>query len=313
MFIHPALALEHEKHYKTSPMKRMIIENRTRSIIAAILPLFLAAIILTGASCKKREVTAYEVPQEVLAPRLLLDQQDMKDYLAAFPTEKYTRYNVTNLGAFYIDKPSDIIKKVIVSGNVWENQIDNLLKKYIERGSTALDIGAHIGTHTLRMTQLVGPKGRVYAFEPQKKIYRELYSNLKLNQASNGIPLRFAIGNSNAVIEMNAAQDGNEGATAVGAGGDKAEIRTIDSFGFQGISLIKIDVEGFEDPVIEGARETLIKCHPVILVEILARNSNDASPEAAKLRIANTKKKIEDLGYSVELVSNEDYLALPRK
>jgi FkbM family methyltransferase len=294
-------------------MKKTIIEYRTGNTIAAIVPLFLAAIILIGASCKKKEVSAYEVPQEVLAPRLLLDQQEMKDYLTTFPTEKYTQYKVPGLGAFYIDKPSDMIKQIIVSGRIWENKIDDLLKKYVERGATSLDIGAHIGTHTLRMAQLAGPSGRVYAFEPQKKIYRELYYNLKLNQISNTIPLRYAVGNGNSVIEMGAAPEGNEGNTAIGAGGDKAELRTIDSFGFQGVSFIKIDVEGYEDPVIEGARETLIKSHPVIIVEILNRTPNDASEEAAKLRIANTKKKIEDLGYSIELNSNEDYLALPRK
>jgi FkbM family methyltransferase len=295
-------------------MKKTIIEHRIRNTVSAILPLFFAAIILIGASCKKKEVSAYEVPQEVLAPRLLLDQQEMKDYIAAFPIpEKYTQYKVEGLGAFYIDKPSDMIKQIIVSGRIWENKIDDLLKKYVERGGTALDIGAHIGTHTLRMAQLAGPNGRVYAFEPQKKIYRELYYNLKLNKMANTIPLRYAVGNSNSVIEMGAAPEGNEGNTAIGSGGDKAELRTIDSFGFRGVSFIKIDVEGYEDPVIEGARETLLKNHPVIIVEILNRTPNDASEEAAKLRIANTKKKIEDLGYSIELNSNEDYLALPRK
>jgi FkbM family methyltransferase len=294
-------------------MNRTIIENRTRNIIAAILPLLFTAVIIAGVSCRTKEVSAYEVPKEVLAPRLLLDQQDLNQYLAAFPTEQYTRYTVAGLGDFYVDKPSDIIKKVIVSGQVWENQLDSLIKKYVEPGTTALDIGAHIGTHTLRIAQVVGPKGRVYAFEPQKKIYRELYSNLKLNHMSNVIPLRYAVGNGNSVIEMDPAMDGNEGATAIGKGGDKAELRTIDSFGFRGVSFIKIDVEGFEDAVIEGSRETLLKNHPVMIVEILARHSSDASPEAAKLRIANSKKKIEDLGYSVELNSNEDYLALPRK
>jgi FkbM family methyltransferase len=312
-FSNPILALSREKHYKASPMKKKTIEYRTGNTVTAILTLLLAATVIIGASCKKKEVSAYEVPQEILAPRLLLDQQDIKNYIDAFPTDQYTQYKVPALGVFYIDKPSDMIKQIIVSGRIWENKIDDLLKKYIERGSTALDIGAHIGTHTLRMAQMVGPNGRVYAFEPQKKIYRELYYNLKLNQMSNTTPLRFAVGNGNAVIEMGAAPEGNEGATSIGSGGDKAELRTIDSFGFQGISLVKIDVEGYEDPVIEGARETLLRCHPVIIVEILKRTSGDATEEAANLRIANTKKKIEDLGYSIELNSNEDYLALPRK
>jgi FkbM family methyltransferase len=294
-------------------MNKTKIEYRIGNIVAAILPLFLASTILIGASCKKKEVSAYEVPQEALAPRLLLDQQEMKDYIAAFPTEKYTQYKVSGLGTFYVDKPSDMIKKVIVAGQPWENQIDDLLKKYVQSGSTALDIGAHIGTHTLRIAQLAGPNGRVYAFEPQKKIYRELYYNLKLNKMSNTVPLRYAVGSGNAVIEMGAAPEGNEGATAIGSGGDKAELRTIDSFGFQGVSLVKIDVEGYEGPVIDGARETFLKSHPVIIVEILKKISSDASEEAANLRVANTKKKIEDLGYSVASISNEDYLALPRK
>jgi FkbM family methyltransferase len=294
-------------------MNRAIFENKTRNIVAAVLPLLLASVIIAGVSCKTKEVSAYEVSKEVLAPRLLPDQLDMEKYLAAFPAEQYKRYTVAGLGEFYIDKPSDIIKKVIVSGQPWELQIDKLLTKYVERGSTVLDIGAHIGTHTLPLAELVGPNGRVYAFEPQKKIYRELYYNLKLNHINNVVPLRYAIGNSPSVIEMAVAMDGNEGATAIGSGGDKAELRTIDSFGFRGVSFIKIDVEGFEDQVIDGARETLQKSRPVLIVEILNRQSHDASEEAAKLRIANSRKKIEDLGYSVEWFSNEDYLALPRK
>jgi FkbM family methyltransferase len=311
---YPVLALKHEKHYKASPMKKMNFENRTGYIVAAILPLLLAAIILAGVACqKKEEASACPVSQEVLVPRLLQDQQEMNDYMGAFPISEYKQYNVSGLGAFYVDKPSDMIKGIIISGRVWENRIDDLLKKYIQRGSIALDIGAHIGTHTLRMAQKVGPKGNVYAFEPQKKIYRELVYNLNLNHVANTIPLRYAVGNANAVIEMDAAQEGNEGATAIGRGGDKAELRTIDSFSFQGISLVKIDVEGFEDPVIDGARETLLKNHPVIIVEIRAKNPSDASEEAAKARIANSKKKIENLGYGVESIGDEDYLALPRK
>ncbi|NBR78651.1 MAG: FkbM family methyltransferase, partial [Alphaproteobacteria bacterium] len=50
--------------------------------------------------------------------------------------------------------------------------------------------------------------------------------------------------------------------------GDQAELRTIDSFGFRNVSLLKIDVESLEDQVLDGARETILESKPVILAEI---------------------------------------------
>ena len=54
----------------------------------------------------------------------------------------------------------------------------------------------------------------------------------------------------------------------MGEGGDQAELRTIDSFGFRNVSLLKIDVESLEDQVLDGARETILESKPVILAEI---------------------------------------------
>jgi FkbM family methyltransferase len=293
----------------------MKMTNWKRNLYLAVVFCIACSTGFISSSCgtKEKEIVAYEVPQEALAPRLLFDQEEMKNYLAAFPVENYKRYTVKGIGEFYVDKPSDMIKSFIVNGQGWEDRINKLIEKYIKPGSTALDAGAHIGTHTILMAKLVGEKGRVYAFEPQKKIYRELYQNLKLNRLSNAVPLRYAVGDTNTVIEMEAAPEGNEGATRIGSGGDKAELRTIDSFGFQGVSLMKIDVEGFEDQVIAGARQTLLKYHPVLIVEIVGWATYEKANPETKQRIDNSKKKIEDLGYKVELISNTDYLALPRQ
>ena len=157
-------------------------------------------------------------------------QTRRETYLNAFPMSAYEQYEVSGVGRFFIDDAEDMIKQVIVAGYEWERHSVELFEELIEPGSVVVEVGAHIGTHTVPIARLVGPWGRVYAFEPQRKIYRELYHNLALNGVTNVVPLRYAIGSGETrIIEMNPATPGNEGGTGVGAGGDRAELRRLDS------------------------------------------------------------------------------------
>lgn len=275
-----------------------------------------AAGIMSAAAVAPRVPTINDVSPDALLPRLLLDGKATEDYVAAFPRDAYRVYEVPELGKFYLEEFDDVIKTTLRQGRIWEPHIDQLLVEYVAPGSTALDVGAHIGAHTLRMAQLVGPEGRVYAFEPQKKIFRELVNNLRLNGITNVVPCRFAIGASSGVIEMDpvyVSADGsrNEGGAAVGHGSDKAELRTLDSFQFKHVSLVKIDVEKYEDPVLDGAVATIRANLPVILVEIQGGHPIEtATPEFVK-RIKATIAKVTGLGYQVKRVLGEDYLALP--
>lgn len=53
------------------------------------------------------------------------------------------------------------------------------------------------------MGRLAGPQGRVYAFEPQRKAYRELRRNIELNELANVSALRYAVGADIRIVEMN--------------------------------------------------------------------------------------------------------------
>jgi FkbM family methyltransferase len=262
-------------------------------------------VVLLCSACRNSN----EVASSKLAPRLLHDEADMTRYLAAFPANKYKVVNVKGVGKFYLDDINDAIKNVLRSGQPWEAHINKEVSARTQPGTTAIDAGAHIGSHTLVMARAVGSDGRVYAFEPQKKIFRELVNNLKLNDATNVIALRFALGSQPAVIEMGPKSAGNEGGVGVGAGGEKAELRTIDSFGFEHVSLIKIDVEGFEDHVIDGASSTIKAQHPVLLVEIMGGNDYDTAAPDIKQRIDQSVNKIKGFGYEVARFSPHDYLA----
>jgi FkbM family methyltransferase len=266
------------------------------------------------AACGEPEPPPAAPPPPVsTAPQVLHDEAEMKAFLAAFPADEYTVHEVPGVGRFYVDDEEDRIKKVIAEGRPWEEHIEAILEKYARPGSVAIDVGAHIGTHTLTMARCVGPSGRVYAFEPVKKIYRELVRNLALNGIGNVVPLRYALGNgSPRLMHMKPITPHEEGGTAVGRGGDPVELRSLDSFGFEGVSLIKIDVEGYELPVLDGAAETIRRNRPVLVVEILGGYDYETAPEPARNQIDVTRFQIAGMGYKVEHVKNHDYLALPK-
>jgi FkbM family methyltransferase len=252
-----------------------------------------------------------DIPAERLAPRLLHDREDIQRYVDQFPREAYRIVRVTGLGSFYLDDAKDEIKDVLRAGQVWEPSISQIIARNARAGSTVLDVGAHIGSHALTMAKAVGESGRVYAFEPQRKIFRELVHNIQLNGLRNVELLRFAVGDNPTVIEMDRSREGNEGGTSIGRGGDKAELRTIDSFGFRNVSLIKIDVEGFEDHVLLGGRKTITEQRPFLIIEIQsAENFDNARPEV-RAKIVHTIQLIEQMGYFVRRISIPDYIGIP--
>ena len=207
----------------------------------------------------------------------------------------------------------DYIKGKLCNGEIWELWNYRLLNQYIVPGSTVIDVGAHIGTHTIVMSHKVGANGRVYAFEPQRKIFREFVYNLRLNQIENAVSLRYAIGSEAGIVEMNPAWSKNEGGTAIGKGGDKAELRTIDSFCFSNVSLIKIDVEGHEDHVLDGSRKTIRAFQPVIMIEIAGGEHDlDKAPPKTKKHVKQILRKLQKSGYTAKKTVIIDFLAIPK-
>jgi FkbM family methyltransferase len=241
-----------------------------------------------------------KVEEPNLAPQLLHDEAEIAAYLDAFPYEKYPIFDVPNVGRFYIDDNEGSIKKTLRSGQPWEKSTIELAEKHVVPGTTVLDVGAHIGSLTIPFARMVGSEGHVYAFEPQKKVFRELVYNVKLNQLINVTPLRFAVSSDPGIIEMTSEtrHDGRVRIARQQQGGDVAEARTIDSFGFSNVSVFKIDVEGHEINVLRGAEELIKTFHPVILIEIRKQNL----PEVQSI--------LEELGYSLQARNVTDYIAI---
>ena len=241
--------------------------------------------------------------------------QELEQYIASFPVEKYIICNIPLQGKFYVEPDRhDTIKNVLRSGQQWEPHILKEISKYAKLGTVALDIGSHIGTFTIALSKAVGEKGTVHAFEPQRKIYRELRKNCEVNGVKNVICHRLAIGDRQQVIEMDKeTYPGSEGSTGIGQGGDVVEMQTIDSFNLTNISFVKIDVERSEEQVLDGMANTILKNRPIIVIELQGGYVWETAPPAIKQKMSNSIKKLVGWGYSVQRIYVHDYLALPRE
>jgi FkbM family methyltransferase len=281
--------------------------------LPSLVPGLAFALILALAGCEGGGVNPNVIDEALLRPVLLKeDRQEVQAYMARLPVGAYQVYRVDKIGRFHVDDDNDMIKRTIMRNEVWDWYLVELFPKYVKPDSIVIDAGAHIGFHTVSFAKLVGAKGRVYAFEPQRKLYRELVFNLRLNGIDNVVPLRYALGQTAGVIEMDRAVVGNEGATQVGGGGDRAELRTLDSFGLRNVSLIKIDVESYEDFVLEGARLTIARSRPVILIEIMGGHQYESAPPEVKAKIDGTRARLAQMGYKVQKIFAHDYVALPQ-
>lgn len=242
----------------------------------------------------------------VFCPYYSEDPQ-LREYVNNFDYDKYAIYRVENSKIFYVDDIYDWVKSLYIkNGNNWEESIHEEFKKYVKPGSVAIDIGGHMGTHTLNLSKLVGDSGSVHTFEPQVKMFCELNINMHLNKCKNIVFHRRALGNEERIVEMYLPCATNEGMACVNKkakdpSGDTVKMVKLDSFNLNNVSFIKIDVEGYERDVIQGAKATILRNKPVMIIEIFQ------GPE-----FLTKIKEIEDLGYQHALLAEHDYVFLPK-
>jgi FkbM family methyltransferase len=133
-----------------------------------------------------------------------------------------------------------------------------------------IDVGANVGSYTILACAAIGANG--YAFEPVPSTFQRLVENIRLNHLENRVKyLNIGIGREKSVIKFTGDMDTVNHALAEGekhAHAISVEVSTLDAvLKGQSPSLLKIDVEGYETPVLEGASETLKKptLHSVIM------------------------------------------------
>jgi FkbM family methyltransferase len=143
-------------------------------------------------------------------------------------------------------------------------------------GELFVDVGAHMGTWAVRATKSFD---RVVAFEPQPELNRMLRINVAMNKLRNISVFQAALSN----FESEIVSFSKEMKSKV-----RVPIRTLDSFGLKP-TIIKIDTEGNELPVLQGASDTL-EGKPRLIVE------NHSFSKSS----SNVRGYLESRGYSVK-------------
>ena len=207
----------------------------------------------------------------------------------------------------------------ILSTGTYEDEIGKLIKISLTEGDTAIDIGGNIGLQSLRMSSCVGPTGKVFAFEPLNYLQEKFKKNIALNRAHNVTLFPFALSDQQNEVDLTINKNQwNQGAFSLSdkdIGNDKqrvvvkvadamAEIQLLDK-----VSLIKIDVEGFEFHVLRGLKQTLQKHKPRIIFEYDSNYWADTSQ-----KMTDCYEFLKSLNYSLyqismvgcELISNAD-------
>lgn len=182
---------------------------------------------------------------------------------------------------FYVPYyPIDWIQRFLVETGKFFKQDDVLDEsvKYLDKNSVVLDIGANIGNHTLYWSKILKVK-KVYAFEPVTNTYEILKKNIELNSITDDSVSINNIGLSDEKAKASIADKNHYfGLTNIGGTSIKQDnngdfnVTTLDDFMKENfkddkIDLIKIDVECYEYKVLVGAKETLKKYNPVIIIE----------------------------------------------
>ena len=179
----------------------------------------------------------------------------------------------------FVDLMDVFVGRTIVK-NEYEANERAFVRAALRPGETAVDIGANIGLYSLLFAHLVGPTGRVYAFEPfpanaallEKSIAENRFADrlqvtgCALGNAPSSMRLVYVPGTVNSggayVVPLDATIPGGHAALDV-------DVFRLDDLPLRHpIRFMKLDVEGAEPLVLEGARGSLVADRPLVLAEM---------------------------------------------
>jgi len=197
-------------------------------------------------------------------------------------------------GKFFVDCRSDLFRRVIFY-KTYESELSKIVLKYLDRSRDVIDVGANAGFFSVLFAKEIVGK-RVLAIEPTKSALMRLHKNIEINCLQKSITVFEGVAsNSDVPIQMKVIEGKCEYSTIgemmhPSISGEKYGLEEVSSSTLDDLierysidpGFIKIDVEGSEHLVFDGARRMLEKCRPIIISELsdpLLRANGSSSKE----------------------------------
>lgn len=168
-------------------------------------------------------------------------------------------------------------------GNIvcWEPIVEDVFNN-LKRGMVVVDVGSAYGYYAIKASLKVREEGKVLAVEPTIAVYKLLLKNIELYNLKNTIAINKALSDkkTEATLYESISRGGGVGSNIGFVRGCKrfykVQVETLDNLikeqGLSKVDLIKIDVQGFESQVLQGAHSILQKYKPQLAVEVHARS-----------------------------------------
>ncbi|WP_168122393.1 FkbM family methyltransferase [Paenibacillus sp. HB172176] len=214
-----------------------------------------------------------------------------------------------------LDRPGNL--ETLLGFGTWEPDETAVLRKLIRKGQTIFDIGTNFGWHATLFSRLTGAEGAVHGFEPIREYRDEALANLALNGCANVAMHACALsdrrgsgtmyipklrGGTYASLRMDSREDHYTE--------EPCETMTLDDFCREHAAgqahFIKIDTEGAELPILQGASRLLEQGRPALMIE-LDRRQMDKFGYSCK----DLERFLKQYRYSMHVAFEEQLVALP--
>jgi FkbM family methyltransferase len=225
----------------------------------------------------------------------------------------------TSLGTYYLpDTGADAVANEMRQGHVFEPEIVDVAKQFINKSTSVLDLGSNFGQMSIIFSKLVGNEGKVYSFEAAPDIFEIFTKNISANDRSNIVAVCNAVYNTTGEKKIYPIPDfkrfssyGSYGIDPNAVDGRAVETIAIDSMDIrEPISFMKVDVQGSDLFAMQGAKETIMRNRMPIIFEFEEQFQKDFGTTFTDyMRFVD-----EEIGYKViEVIYGINYLIIPKE
>ena len=209
---------------------------------------------------------------------------------------------------------NDIIARKIKDNRIYDPEILDLAKQYVEENTIVLDVGSNFGQLTYEFSKLK-KNVLVYSFEAQEFIFKLLKKNININKC-NAKCFYNLVGNETKTLKIKTTSLGKNdtwGSNNIITTDDDKNFNYIKAIKIddlnikEKISFMKIDVQGMDLEVLKGAKQTILKNKMPIIFEY-----EEVYKNVYGYKFKDFENFIDEINYKIQLKSGSDYLILPK-